>query len=108
MRVLLILWVCLIGSWQEPVLAQTSVSAIFHLNIQNEHHTKPRIPIQENQEEEDDLTDEDEDFSDKPLTTSVYTFNQTFLAQHQSDKFYLIGKSIGHINPIVTPPERLV
>jgi hypothetical protein len=107
MRVILILWACIVGSWQEPAAAHPSASTIFHLNIQNEHHSKPRIPIQENQEEEDDLTDEDEDFSDKPLSASGYTFNQTFFDQNQLDKFFLIGKTIGHINPIVPPHERL-
>lgn len=106
MRVLLFLLVCLLSFCQAPVLAVANTSTVVHFSTQSERHSKPISPKEENQEE-DDLTDEDEDFADESMITWNYS------AMPQLDqltiifKFYLLGTSNGHINPILAPPDHL-
>jgi hypothetical protein len=107
MRVLFVLLVCLLSFWQVPATAGPSTSTVFHLSTQSEHHSKPISPKQENQEEEDDLADEDEDFSDESLTYWEYSPTHMLIKQNEAYKFFILGKSNAHINPILTPPDRL-
>jgi len=105
MRTLLIFWVCLLCAGQSPAHAIPAITSMVHFSTQTEHHSKPENPKQENQEEGDELADEDEDFPNESLISWAYTLMPICVDERLSDKFYIIGESVGHVNPIVPPPD---
>jgi hypothetical protein len=107
MRVLFVLLVCLLSLWQVPATAGPSTSPVFHLSTQSEHHSKPISPKQENQEEEDDLADEDEDFSDETWISHEHHVVSLLNKNKLKLNFYLLVKSNPHLKPILTPPDHL-
>ncbi len=105
MRTLLIFWFCLLCTWQSNAYAIPAIMSTAHFSIQTEHHSKPENPKQENRDQGDELADEDEDFPNESLISSVYTLIPIWLDERLSDKFYIVGESVGHVNPIVPPPD---
>jgi hypothetical protein len=106
MRMLMLLLVCLLSISQAPVMAVANTSTVVHFSTQSERHSKPISPKQENQEE-DDLADEDEDFSDESLISWNYSILPWLNQPTIFFNFYLVGKSNAHILPILTPPDHL-
>jgi len=105
MRTLLIFWVCLLCAGQSPAHAIPASTSMVHFSTQTKHHSKPENPKQENREEGDELADEDEDFPNESLISWAYTLIPIWVDDRLSDKFYIVGESVGHVNPIVPPPD---
>jgi hypothetical protein len=106
MRLVIILLISIVSFWQAQASSCPSIIHTFHISTQTEHHSKPVNPKQENQEE-DDLADEDEDFSDESYVSWDYNLIPFNLELNTIGNFYLVGKSNAHINPISTPPDSL-
>jgi hypothetical protein len=106
MRVLMLLLICVMSFCQAPAMAVANTSTVAHLSTQSERHSTPVSPKQENREE-DDLADEDEDFSDESLISWNYSILPWLNQSTIFFKFYLVGKSNAHILPILTPPDHL-
>jgi hypothetical protein len=106
MRLIIILLISLLSFWQAPASSCPCSANTFHISTQTDHHSKPVNPKQENQEE-DDLADEDEDFSDESYSSWDCSIVPANCQLNIVAKFYLLGKSNAHINPILTPPDSL-
>jgi len=107
MRLLFVLLVCLLSFCQAPATAGPRTSTVFHLSTQSERHSKPISPKQENQEEEDDMADEDEDFSDETWLSEEQSLVSMLYMNKLAANFYLLIKSNAHPKPILTPPDHL-
>lgn len=104
MRWIITLLVFLLSFWQAQATTYTCSSTTNFLKAHSEHHSKPINQKQENQEE-DEITDEDQDFSDE----SIYSMECSLLPDsfHKNIliNFYLVRKTNAHVNPILTPPD---
>lgn len=108
MRLIIILLISLMSFWQAPASSCSGISHTFHLSAQTDHHSKPVQPKQENQEEEDDLADEDEDYSNESIYTSNYSLFLVLISQNKANNFHLVGESIAHLDQIHTPPDTML
>ena len=106
MRGIITLLVCLLSFCQAPATTYTCSSTTNFLKAQSENHSKPTNQKQENQEE-NELTDEDEDFSDETIYSLEYGLPLTLLCKNILIEFYIMGQSNAHINPILSPPDGL-
>ena len=106
MRGIITLLVCLLSFCQAPTSAHPRASGVLHFSVQTENHSKPINHQQENQEE-NELTDEDEDFSDETIYSLEYGLPPTLLCKNILIEFYIMGQSNAHINPILSPPDGL-
>jgi hypothetical protein len=104
MRATITLLICLLSFSQVQATTYARASAPCQLTTQSDHHSKPVNQKQENQEE-DEITDEDQDFSDE----SIYSMECSLLPDsfHKNIliNFYLVRKTNAHVNPILTPPD---
>jgi hypothetical protein len=106
MRGIITLLVCLLSFWQAQATTYTCSSTTNFLKSQSEHHSKPINQQQENQEE-NELTDEDEDFSDETLYSLEYDLPPTLFYKNILIEIYLMNEASAHVNPILTPPDRM-
>jgi hypothetical protein len=108
MRLIIILLILLVSFCQSPALSKPCAVKATHFSIETAHHSNPLNPKQENREEEDeDLTDEDEDFSADSLISRNDLAFSFFYQQIIFSRYFLVGKSNAHINPILTPHDHL-
>jgi hypothetical protein len=106
MRGIITLLVCLLSFCQAPTSAHPRASGVLHFSVQTENHSKPINHQQENQEE-NELTDEDEDFSDETIYSLEYGLPPSLFYKNILIEIYLMNEASAHVNPILTPPDRM-
>lgn len=104
MRLIITLLVFLLSFWQAQATTYTCSSTTNFLKVHSEHHSKPINQKQENQEE-DEITDEDQDFSDESIYSTECSLLPDSFHKNILINFYLVRKTKAHVNPILTPPD---
>lgn len=107
MRAIITLLIFFLGLSQMQATMYARASAPCQLTTQSDHHSKPLNQKQENQEE-DELTDEDEDFSDESIYSMECSLLPNSFRKNILINFYLVGKANAHVNPILSPPDRML